>query len=77
MKQETNDSEGYLPDPRTRKWIVQCVFCKRWGYRHDAPQDSLGRGQLEQHLGEMELDERGVCAAACRRCRIARRRLAQ
>jgi hypothetical protein len=61
MKNEQHDSEWYLQDPRIRKWMVQCVACKRWGYRPDAPPKFHGRAQLERHIGEMKLDERGIC----------------
>jgi hypothetical protein len=61
MKSEQHDSEWYLQDPRIRKWMVQCVACKRWGYRPDAPPKFHGRAQLERHIGELKLDERGIC----------------
>jgi len=61
MKNEDKDAEWYLQDPRIRKWMVQCVACNRWGYRHDAPPKFHGRAQLEEHIGEIKLDERGIC----------------
>ncbi len=61
MKNQEHDSEWYLRDPRIRKWMVQCVACKRCGYRSDAPPKFHGRVQLERHIGEMKLDERGIC----------------
>src|SRR6202171_2204907 len=54
MKNEEHDSEWYLQDRRTRKWMVQCAACNRWGYRHDAPPKFHGRAQLEKHIGEMK-----------------------
>jgi len=61
MKNEPYDSEWHLQDPRTRKWMVQCAACKRWGYRHDAPPKFFGQDHLERHFDKMKLDERGVC----------------
>jgi hypothetical protein len=61
MKNEDKDAEWYLQEPRIRKWMVQCIACNRWGYRHDAPPKFHGRAQLEKHIGEMKLDERGIC----------------
>jgi hypothetical protein len=62
MKNEQHDPEWYLRDRRVRRWMVQCVGCRRWGYRHDAPPKFHGRVQLEKHIGELNLDERGLCA---------------
>ena len=53
MKNEDKDAEWYLQEPRIRKWMVQCIACNRWGYRHDAPPKFHGRAQLEKHIGEM------------------------
>jgi hypothetical protein len=61
MKKEDKDAEWYLQEPRIRKWMVQCIACNRWGYRHDAPPKFHGRSQLEQHIGETKLDEHGIC----------------
>jgi hypothetical protein len=62
MMKEQHNSEWYLRDPRTRKWMVQCIACKRWGYRHDAPPKFFGRSMLERHFEAMTLNERGVCS---------------
>jgi hypothetical protein len=61
MKNQQHDFEWLLRDPRTRKWMVQCVACKRWGYRHDAPPKFFGQIPLERYFEKMKLDERGVC----------------
>lgn len=66
IKKEQHDPELHLRNPRTRKWMAQCVLCKRWGFRHDAPSQTFGRTPLERHLGEMHLNDRGVCD----RCRV-------
>jgi hypothetical protein len=58
---EEQDPEWYLQDPRTRKWMAQCVGCHRWGYHHDAPPEFFGRAPLEKHIGKLNLDERGLC----------------
>jgi len=61
MKNQAHDSEWHVQDPRTRKWMVQCLACKRRGYRHDAPPKFFGRAHLERHFEKMKLDDRGVC----------------
>jgi len=60
--EEEHDSKWYLRDPRTRKWMVQCVTCKRWGYRHDSPPEFFGRSSLERYFEALTLDERGICS---------------
>jgi hypothetical protein len=45
-----HDPEWYLADPRTRKWMIQCAICSRWGYRSDAPTEFFGRSQLEHYF---------------------------
>lgn len=61
MKQKPRDPGWLLQDPHTRKWMVQCVACKRWGYRDDAPPQFFGQAYLERYFEKMKLDERGVC----------------
>lgn len=69
---EQHDFDWYLSDPRTRKWMVQCAACKRWGYRHDAPPKFFGRSHLVKHFEEMKLDECGLCDE-CRKAEGFRR----
>jgi len=69
---EQHDFDWHLSDPRTRKWMVQCAACKRWGYRHDAPPKFFGRSHLVKHFEEMKLDERGLCDQ-CRKAEGLRR----
>lgn len=40
---DPRDPESYLSDPRTRKWVVRCVGCQRFGFRADAPAQFFGR----------------------------------
>jgi hypothetical protein len=61
IRNEEGDPEWYLKDPRIRRWMVQCVGCRRWGYRADAPARFHGRSQLEKYIGELKLDARGFC----------------
>ena len=61
LKNQPHDPEWHLRDPRTRKWMVQCATCKRWGYRQGAPSKFFGRDHLIKHFEEMKLDDRGVC----------------
>jgi hypothetical protein len=46
--------------------MAQCVGCRRWGFRDDAPPEFFGRAPLEKHMGKLNLDERGLCDQ-CRR----------
>jgi hypothetical protein len=61
IKHEQHDPEWYLADPRTRKWMVQCRTCLRYGYRHDAPAEFFDRALLNQHFEALELDDGGRC----------------
>lgn len=60
-KSEEKDPEWHLDEPRTRKWMVQCVICKTIGYRADAPKQFFGRYHLVKHFKQMNLDATGVC----------------
>ena len=62
---QAQDIEWHLRDPRTRKWIVQCVVCQRIGYKADAPDKFFGRAHLVKYFEPLALDEGGVCAS-CR-----------
>jgi hypothetical protein len=56
-KRPQHDPEWYLADPRTRKWMVQCPTCQRWGYKYDAPPDCFGRSPLERYFEALKPDE--------------------
>jgi hypothetical protein len=60
-KNEEHDPDWFLRDPRTRKWMVQCIGCQRVGYRADAPERFFGRKQLVAHLQPLALDSTGLC----------------
>lgn len=47
---DPRDRESYLSDPRTRKWVVRCVGCQRFGFRADAPAQFFGRAWLEVYI---------------------------
>jgi hypothetical protein len=61
MKSESNDAEWHLDHPGTRKWMIQCTGCRRWGYRPDAPRQFFGRPLLEKYFEELQLNANGVC----------------
>ncbi len=65
-KSQEKDSEWYLSDPRTRKWMVQCVICQIIGYRADAPEQFFSRHHLLKHFKSINLDATGICED-CRR----------
>jgi len=56
-----NTANWLLNDPRTRKWMIQCLGCRPWGYQHDAPKKFFGRAHLERYFEPMNLDGRGLC----------------
>lgn len=68
---EQHDAEWQLKDPRVRKWMVQCVVCKKWGYRHDAPAKFFGQPHLVRYFEQMKLDEEGVCDQCREAARLA------
>src|SRR5512139_3631699 len=61
-KDESQDHEWHLRDPRTRKWLVQCVGCQRVGYSHDAPDKFFGRYHLVKYFEPLLLSEDGLCS---------------
>lgn len=61
MRDETNDINWHLNDPRTRKWIVQCSVCNTSGFRHDAPEKFFGKAHLEKNFRPMQLIELCAC----------------
>jgi hypothetical protein len=71
MKHEEHDPNWHLTDPRTRKWMLQCAGCGRWGNRQDAPEAFFGRAHLERHFEPMNLDEQGLCEQ-CRSSNVDR-----
>lgn len=58
---QAQDIEWHLLDPRTRKWIVQCVVCQCTGYKVNAPEKFFGRAHLVKYFKPLALDERGIC----------------
>ena len=60
-KQQEIDIEWHLDDPRTRKWIVQCVICQAMGYPPDAPKNFFGREHLVAYFQPLDLNEAGIC----------------
>jgi hypothetical protein len=64
---EPHDPETYFNDPRTRRWLVRCLGCRRIGYRADTPLDAFNRYWMERKLEPLDLDEQGFCET----CRAA------
>ena len=58
---DPDDPPSYFADPRTRKWVIQCLTCRRVGYRSDAPPDAFNRYWFERKLEPMRLDDMGRC----------------
>jgi len=61
MRTGAHDPEWHPKHPRTRRWMTQCARCRRWGYRHDAPWEFLGRPHMEESFEELKLDSRDLC----------------
>jgi hypothetical protein len=62
---DPHDPESYFDDPRSRKWVVRCVGCRRIGYRSEARAEFFNRYWLEWKFEALDLDDRGLCEA-CR-----------
>jgi rRNA maturation endonuclease Nob1 len=60
MRTETKTQEWFLRDPRTRKWIRQCLACGQYGRDPNSPQ-SIPKVNFEKMFPVMELDEVGMC----------------
>ena len=58
---DPRNPESYLSDPRSRKWVVRCNGCQRFGFRTDAPAQFFNRAWLETYFEPFDLDERGLC----------------
>jgi hypothetical protein len=60
-RREQHDPEWHLSHPSTRKWMVQCAGCRRWGYRHDAPPKFFGEPHMVEHFEQLKLTDTGLC----------------
>lgn len=60
MRTETRTLEWFLADPRTRKWITQCLACQQLG-RKSATPDSIPKFRFEEMFPIQDLDEAGLC----------------
>lgn len=60
MKTRSRTQEWFLRDPRTRKWIRQCVACGQYGRDPDTPED-VPKYYFEKMFPIIELDDRGFC----------------
>ena len=65
----SKDVEWHFDDPRTRKWLVQCVSCQAVGYKHDAPEKFFGRDHVAKYFRALEVDDAGVCTD-CQRSNV-------
>ena len=57
---EVIDIEWHLDDPRTKKWLVQCVICQSTGYLPNAPKKFFGRKHLVAHFKPLDVNEAGI-----------------
>ena len=60
MRTETRTQEWFLADPRTRKWITQCLACQQYGRKASSP-TSIPKVRFEEMFPVQELNELGVC----------------
>jgi hypothetical protein len=58
---DPNDPESYFADPRTRRWVVRCAGCGRFGFWSDAPEQFFNRYWLKKKFEPLDLDERALC----------------
>ena len=61
MKDDPKDIEWHLDNPKTRKWVVQCVICQDVGYKPDVPHQFFGKSHLEKFFQPLNLNEINVC----------------
>jgi len=60
MRTVIRTQDWFLTDPRTRKWITQCVACQQYGRKADAP-TSIPKVNFEEMFPVQELNELGLC----------------
>jgi hypothetical protein len=60
MRTETKTQEWFLQDPRTRKWIRQCLACGQYG-RDPATPENIPKRNFEIMFPIIELNELGLC----------------
>lgn len=60
MRTETRTQEWFLADPRTRKWITQCLTCQRFGRKSNSP-TSIPKVRFEEIFPVQDLNENGLC----------------
>ena len=60
-RHDVHNKEWFLSDPRSRKWIVQCVGCQEYGRSPDAPSQNHARYNFEYNFQIMQLNENGLC----------------
>ena len=67
MSNQGRDLEKFLEQaPWMRKWVLECASCRHRGYRRDLPESEFDNStvtttKLRRLVGEMVLDETGVC----------------
>jgi hypothetical protein len=67
-RHDLHNKDWFLRDPRTRKWVVQCVQCQEYGRNPDTPE--VAKLNFEENFPKMRRDEMGLCEV----CRSLNRR---
>ena len=60
MRSETRTHDWFLRDPRTRKWIVQCAGCHKYGRKPETP-NTVPKVNFETMFPIMRIDDVGLC----------------
>lgn len=68
MKQFSNKGEEYINRfPKFKKWINECLYCHRKGYKPDMPNNispvegSMGGYFIKKYFEPLNLNEDGLC----------------
>jgi hypothetical protein len=62
MKNQDKDINWYVTDPRTRKYLAQCMACGVYGIRPDAPEKFFGSEPLKK-LNLLVMKDAALCSA--------------
>lgn len=67
MKKRNLGNEYLDSFPKFRKWINECIYCHRQGYKPDIPEQisvvegSLGSYYIKKYFLPLAIDENGYC----------------
>jgi len=60
-RNELQNIEYLLNDPRIRKWIKQCNICQSFGILYNAPEKYFGKYNIDKLGNITKINEDGIC----------------